>query len=195
MPDPDLMPLLRDRWSPRVFDAHHVLGGPDLQLLLEAARWAPSSGNTQPWSFLVGLREDRTHGEICRHLSRGNSGWVPLASAVLISVRQVAEAPGEEPAKFLSYSAYDVGQAAAHLTVQASALGLHVHQFAGFDHDAVAGAFAVPSHWRVTTGIAIGRLGDPDDPAAAGVEERKPSHRKPLTDFVFAERWGAPRAP
>jgi len=189
MPDPDLTPLLRDRWRPRVFDPGHVLAAHDLHLLLEAARWAPSSGNTQPWSFVVGLRGDATHQEICRHLSRGNSGWVPTASAVLVSARQVAEAPGEEPARFLSHAAYDVGQAAAHLTVQAAALGLHVHQFAGFDHDAVAAAFAVPSHWRVTTGIAVGRLGDL---ATSEVPERPRSERKPLTDFVYAGRWGTP---
>lgn len=185
-----LTPLLRDRWSPRVLDDTHELSDEDLLLLLEAARWAPSTGNSQPWSYLVGRRGDDTFARILPTLSRGNSGWVPRASAVLVSLRQVAPAPGEEPGTY-AYAAHDTGQAAAHLTVQAMSRGLVVHQFAGFDHDAVAAEFGVPDHVAVTAGIAVGRLGDP---ATADVPERDRSARtrRPLADFVYAGAWGEP---
>jgi len=187
VPNPDLTPLLRDRWSPRVFDPTHVLAEAELRLLLEAARWAPSAGNSQPWAFLVGLRGDPTHTEICRHLSRGNSGWVPRASAVVISVHQHASDAEADAPSYSDYAMYDVGQAVADLTVQASALGLGVHQFAGFHHEALTAAFEVPAHWKVTTGVAIGRIGDP---STTDIPERQPSDRKPLSEFVFAGRWG-----
>jgi len=183
-----LTPLLRDRWSPRVLDDTHVLSDEDLLLLLEAARWAPSTGNSQPWSYLVGRRGDDTFARLVPTLSRGNARWVPRASAVLVSLRQVAPAPGEEPGTY-AYAAHDTGQAAAHLTVQAAALGLVVHQFAGFDHDAVAAEFGVPDHVRVTAGLAVGREGDP---ATTDVPEkdRATRSRRPLADFVYAGAWG-----
>jgi nitroreductase len=189
VPNQDLTPLLRDRCSPRVFDPAHELAPADLHLLLEAARWAPSAGNSQPWAFLVGLRGDATHQEICRHLSRGNSGWVPRASAVVISLCRIASDPEDDAPAFSDYAQYDVGQAVANLTVQASAQHLSVHQFAGFDHDALTAAFEVPAHWKVTTGVAIGRVGDP---ATTDIPERHPSDRNPLSEFVFAGRWGSP---
>jgi nitroreductase len=188
VPNQDLTPLLRDRCSPRVFDPAYDLTPADLHLLLEAARWAPSAGNSQPWSFLVGVRGDDTHQVICEHLSRGNSGWVPRASAVLISVCRIASDPEDDAPAFSDYAQYDVGQAVANLTVQAAALGLSVHQFAGFDHEALTAAFEVPPHWKVTTGVAIGKIGDP---TTTDIPERQPSDRKPLAEFVFAGRWGA----
>lgn len=175
-----------------MLDDTHVLSDDDLRVLLEAARWAPSWGNQQPWSYLVGRRGDATFSRIVATLSRGNSGWVPRASAILVSCHQVAPAPGEEPGKYAT-SAHDTGQATAHLTFQAVSMGLVVHQFAGFDHDAVAAEFGVPPHWRVLAGLAVGRLGDPE---TADVPERDPSARtrRPLDAFVFAGRWGEPAA-
>jgi nitroreductase len=183
-----LTPLLRDRWSPRVLDDTHELSDEELLLLLEAARWAPSTGNSQPWSYLVGRRGDETFSRLLPTLSRGNSRWVPRASAILVSLRQVAPAPGEEPGTY-AYAAHDTGQAAAHLTVQAASMGLVVHQFAGFDHDAVAAEFGVPGHVAVTAGIAVGRLGDPRT-TDVHEKDRSARTRRPLTDFVYAGRWG-----
>jgi nitroreductase len=192
VPNQDLTPLLRDRCSPRVFDPSHVLTAAELELLLEAARWAPSAGNSQPWAFLIGLRGDAAHAEICSHLSRGNSGWVPRASAVLISACRIAAEPddsGEPVPSYSDYAQYDVGQAVAHLTVQATALGLSVHQFAGFNHEALTTAFDIPPHWKVTTGIAIGKIGDP---TTTDIPEREPTDRNPLSEFSFGGRWGSP---
>lgn len=190
---PPIHDLLAQRWSPRVYDPEHVLAPDDLRTILEAARWAPSAGNAQPWAFVAGFRGDATHAAFVPLLSRGNAFWAPRASALLLTAHQVAAEPGSEFV-FSDYAAHDLGQAAAHLTVQAQSMGLHVHQFAGFDHDAATEAFAVPSHWRVTTGIAIGRLATPesieaDEPSLAD-RERRPRARRPLADMVFAGAFG-----
>lgn len=193
--EPQIHELLRDRWSTRIFDPTHELTGAELAQLFEAARWSPSAGNSQPWAFLTTLRGDAGHEQLVGTLSRGNVGWVPTASAVLVSLHRVGD--DEDPAlTFSDYAAYDLGQAVALLTVQAQAMGLHVHQFAGFDHDAVAAAFGVPAAWKVTTGIAIGRY-DESLVATADVSlrerESRPRERKELEEFVFGHRFGEPR--
>ncbi|MCZ4500410.1 MAG: tdsD [Marmoricola sp.] len=192
---PELHTLLRDRWSTRVFDPAHEISEDELASLLEAARWSPSAGNSQPWAFLTTLRGDEGHRQLVASLSRGNTGWVPSASAVLVSLHRVGD--DEDPSlTFSDYAAYDLGQAVALLTVQAQAMGLHVHQFAGFDHDAVTAAFGVPSAWKVTTGIAVGRY-DASLVASLdeGLREREsaPRVRKEFDEFVFGARFGEAR--
>ena len=191
----DLTEHLRDRWSVSVFDPAHELADAEIRLLLEAARWAPSAGNSQPWSFLVLPRGSAGHATFVSHLSRGNSGWVPRASAVFVAISQIGVGPDGNGPKWSDYSHYDLGQAAAHLTVQAASLGLSSHQFAGFDHDAVAADFGVPDWWKVMTGIAVGLHGDPAqvDPRDAEREERE-RVRRPLEEIAFADKWGTPWA-
>lgn len=191
MPDAALTPYLRDRWSPRVFDPTHELSDDELRLLLEAARWSPSAGNTQRWAFLVGRRGDATFTELEKHLSKGNKGWVANVSAVIVTCFQTGAAPDDQETPYLDLAEYDAGQTAAHVTVQAASMGLHVHQFAGFDHQGVADAFGVPDHWRVATGIAVGRVGDP---ATSDVHEKERSSRKPLEEIAYAGSWGTPLA-
>lgn len=189
---PPIHPLLRDRWSTRLLDRTHVLADAELDTLLEAARWAPSAGNSQPWAFLVARRGDTAHQQLVPTLSRGNSTWVPTASAVLVSVHRIGD--DEDPAlTYSDYAAYDLGQSVAHLTVQAQSMGLAVHQFAGFDHDAVTELFGVPAAWKVTTGVAVGRYADPAVvPADPGLLEReqRPRVRKEQVEFVFGARFG-----
>ncbi|NNG38187.1 nitroreductase [Flexivirga sp. ID2601S] len=195
---PQIDPLLRDRRSPSVFDPAHTLDDAALAALLEAARWSPSWGNTQPWRFLVGRRGDATHQRIVAALSRGNAQWVPAASAILIGLRQVGAEPDDPKGglRTYDYTAYDLGQSAAHLCVQAVSMGLSVHQFGGFDHDAVAASFAVPAEWQVLSGIAVGRWLPPAertdvDPANVEREER-PRKRRPLDRLAFAGQFGDP---
>jgi len=189
----DLTEHLRDRWSVSIFDPAHVLAAAEIRLLLEAARWAPSAGNSQPWSFLVLPRGSARHETFVGHLSRGNSGWVPRASAVFVALAQIGPDPEGNGPKWPTYAYYDLGQAAAHLTVQAASMGLSSHQFAGFDHDAVAAEYGVPDWWRVMTGIAVGRHGDPAqvDPRDAEREERE-RVRRPLEEVAYADKWGVP---
>ena len=192
----DLLPLLRERRSTRSFDAEHVLGDADLVSLLEAARWAPSAGNSQPWAFLVSRRDDAAHRRFVPLLSRGDASWVPHASALVFTLHRTATGPEEDALTYSDYAAYDLGQAVAQLTVQALSLGLAVHQFAGFDHEGLAELAGVPPHWAVTTGVAIGRE-LPADVAADDLHselhrerDRRPRARQPLADLAFGARFG-----
>src|SRR5580704_15117262 len=122
--DAPLDPLLAHRWSPRGFDTQHVLSDADLHTLLEAARWAPSSGNSQPWRFVVSRRGDETHPRLVKHLGPGNQLWAPTASMLMLAAALTVRDDG----KVLAHAWYDTGQAVAHLTVEAASLGLAVHQ-------------------------------------------------------------------
>ncbi|RNL75322.1 nitroreductase family protein [Nocardioides marmorisolisilvae] len=190
--EPQIHPLLRERWSSRSFDPTHELDEGELEQLLEAARWAPSAGNSQPWAFLALKRGEQPHARFVQTLSRGNTPWVPNASVVLVSLFKAGD--DEDPSfTYSDYAEYDLGQSVAHLTVQASALGLGVHQFAGFDHDAVAREFGVPANWKVTTGIAVGRYVGPDEASVDAKWDGRERVRNPLSTFVFSERFGEPR--
>src|SRR5499427_7638404 len=166
--DAALHPLLAGRWSPTRFDPAHRISDWDVELLLEAARWAPSAGNSQPWAFIVGQRGDATHVRLVRYLARSSGAWAPAASLLLANLahRYVEDTDWE----YSEFSLYDLGQAVAHLTVQAQALGLHVRQFRAFDRAGLAAEFAVPDHWEVTTMAAVGRA------AATGAGQPAPEH-------------------
>jgi nitroreductase len=184
---------LRERWSISVFDDAHTLRREEIASLLHAAQWAPSAGNGQPWAFVVAERGSRAHDVLVRHLSRGNAGWVPRASAVFLAAAQIGADPEGNGPRWPSYSFYDLGQAAAHLTVQAASLGLWVHQFAGFDAEAVTAELGIPDHFQLLTGIAVGVRGNPADVSEDdAARERRDRSRKPLEQFVYADRWGEP---
>jgi nitroreductase len=184
---------MRSRWSPSVFDDTHVLEPAHVTALLTAARWAPSCGNAQPAHLVVAERGGPAHDVLVRHLSPGNSRWVPRASLVLVVGAQVAPDEDGEGGYKPRHADYDTGQAAAHLTLQATAMGLHAHQFAGFDHVAVAAALGVPPHVRLLAGIAIGVRGDPADvPADDAARDDRVRRRVPLAARVHGDRWGTP---
>lgn len=179
------MPILRDRRSIRAFDPAHELSSATLDVLLEAARWAPSAGNSQPWAFLVARRSEPAHAAFVPLLAASVRRWAPDASALMFTLHRTASGPEADALSYSDYALYDLGQAVAHLTVQAAALDLATHQFAAFDHAGLAAAAEVPPHWQVTTGIAIGR----------GIQsEVRPRERRPLEEFVYGARFGEPRA-
>jgi nitroreductase len=190
---------LRSRWSPSVFDAEHRLSVTEITTLLHAAQWAPSSGNLQPWRFLVCERGSASHRALVPHLSRGNSGWVPRASVVLLTATQVEDSPDkreDEKPVDVSINLYVVGQAAAHLTLQAQAMGLWTHQFQAFDKVAVAAALEVPSYWRIIAGIAVGIRGNPAEvPERDREREHRVRSRKPLSEIAYGAGWGVPWPP
>jgi nitroreductase len=169
---PDLHPLLATRWSPLGFDDTHELDTDGVRLLLEAARWAPSAGNSQPWSFVVGRRGDAVHDRLVARLAPSTRRWAPAASLLVVNLchRWVEGTDWE----YSEFARYDLGQAVAHLTIQAQALGLAVRQFRAFDRDGIARDVDVPSHWEVTSMAAIGRpsLSTPDRIADSGPRER-----------------------
>ena len=159
-------PLLTARWSPTTFDAVHEIDVAQVDSLLEAARWAPSAGNSQPWAFIVGRRGDETHQRLVRHLAGSAARWAPDAGLLVANLahRYVADTDWD----YSEFSSYDLGQAVAHMTIQAASLGLCARQFRAFDRDALTTEFAVTPHWEVTTMTAFGaapaetRRGAPD---------------------------------
>ena len=164
----DITPLLADRWSPHAFDKTHVISEDQVQLLLEAARWAPSAMNRQPWSFVVGVRDDDVFARL-RPAIEGFSDWALDASAIILGAYQNA---GSEP----DYALYDLGQSMAHLTVQAEALGLHVRQFATFDRPMAGRAFNIAAPWEPIIMAAVGL------PAPGQKPEGRA--RKPLSELT-----------
>ena len=165
---PSLHPLLAGRWSPTRFDPGYKIREHEIEALLEAARWAPSAGNSQPWAFIVGRRGSAEHARLVRHLAGSSGAWAPSASLLVanLSRRFVEDTDWE----FSEFSVYDLGQAVAHMSIQAQALGLHVRQFRAFDRDGIATEFAVPKHWEVTTLAAIGRAA-PDSGRTAALDD------------------------
>src|SRR5207302_10716242 len=150
-------PLLAERWSPRGFDRAHEIGDEALSALLEAARWAPSAGNSQPWRFLVTRRGEPAHDRLYAALAPGNQAWAGAASAlILVAARTTGDDGRPQP-----WALYDTGQAVAALVTQAQADGLAVHQMGGFDTAAVRAALS-PGDTLTPVGIlAIGRLACP----------------------------------
>ena len=182
--------LLRRRWSPRAFSARPV--EPEkLRSLWEAARWAPSSFNEQPWSFIVATKENQEGYERLLHcLSEGNRAWAQQAPILMLSVATLQFEENGEPNR---HAFHDVGLAVENLVVQATALGLSVHQMAGFDREKTRAAFLIPASHEPVAGLAIGYPGDPATlPERLRERELVQRNRKPITQFVFAGRWGDP---
>lgn len=152
-----LHPLLAARRSPHAFDPSTEVTSQELATLLEAARWAPSNRNTQPWRFVVGRRDDETHKKILATLTTADQRWAGRAPLLLVGAYLTrSEGVGE-----LRHAAYDLGQAVAHLTFQATALGLHVHQLAGLNEPALHSELGLPDEIWPKVVVVVGRLGDP----------------------------------
>ncbi|WP_285724332.1 nitroreductase family protein [Psychromicrobium xiongbiense] len=151
-----LAPALQARWSPSTWDASHELSEQELELLLEAARWAPSAGNSQPWAFLPALRSTQNHARILPFLAPSSAMWAPQASVLFLALRQISVQGSDLECS--EFAQYDLGQAVAHLTIQAQSMGLHSRQFRAFNLDGLSAEFAVPAHWAITTMVAVGRL-------------------------------------
>jgi nitroreductase len=150
--------------------------------LLEAAQWAPSANNSQPWRFLVGRRGDDTFTRLLGALAPGNRSWAHAASALVLVAAQTAEDAGRSR----PWALFDAGQAVAALSVQAEADGLSVHQMGGFDADAVRHEFSLDTELTPLVVLAVGRH-DPEaelpDPLAA--RERAPRSREPLEALLL----------
>jgi len=180
--------LLRRRWSPRAFSDRRV--EPDtLRSLLEAARWAPSSFNEQPWSFILATKDDPAEfGRLLSCLVDGNIQWAQHAPVLMVSVARLSF---EDDGKPNRHAFHDVGLAVANLIVQATALGLVVHQMAGIFPDKIRELYGIPEGYEAVAGIALGYPGDPQSlPEGLRKRELAPRERKPMTEFVFSGRWG-----
>jgi nitroreductase len=179
--------LLARRWSPRAFADKPV--APDvLRSLWEAARWAPSSANEQPWSFLVATRDDpREFERMLGCLVEGNQVWAKQAPVLMISVAAKLDRDNDPN----PHAWHDVGQAVADLSVQATAMGLFVHQMAGIVPDKIREFYQMPGTHEPVTGIALGYPGTPEQlPDKLRQRELAPRTRKAIGEFVFSGRWG-----
>jgi nitroreductase len=178
-----VIPAVLNRWSSRSFTEREVAQG-ELAKVFEAARWAASAYNEQPWRFIVGSRGTETHQKLSGALMGFNQSWASQAPVLIL---------GMASTKFIhngtvnSYALYDLGAAAAALTLQAAALGMTTHTMAGFDQAAARAAFAIPEEFALGAVIALGYQGEP---GALGHEklielETTPRSRKPLSEWVW----------
>jgi len=182
--------LIHQRWSPRAF-ADESVSAELLRSLFEAARWAPSSSNEQPWVFLVATKDDsESHAKMVSTLVEFNQVWARHAPVLAIAVSELAFARTGKPNRT---AFYDTGAAVAHLSFQATAHGLFVHQMAGFDPHKAIELFSIPSGWEPIAAFVIGYPGDPQSlPETLRERELAPRTRKPLAEFVMSRSWGQP---
>jgi nitroreductase len=181
-------PLLAERRSLRAFSPGAV--APEtLGSLLEAARWAPSCMNEQPWSFIVATKENKIDFDrLLGCLLDFNLQWAQHAPVLILSVARLTFAANGKPNR---HALHDVGQAMAALTFQATASGLVVHQMAGFDAVKARREFSIPLDHEPVAVAAIGYPGSTDSlPEKLREREVAPRTRKALTDFVFECDWG-----
>lgn len=180
--------LIRKRWSPRAFSAKPVSPA-DLRSLFEAARWAPSSSNEQPWAFLVATQDDpENFSRALEPLVEFNANWAKHAFVVGYAVSELAFAKNNAPNR---NAQYDTGAAMALLCTEATARGLVVHQMAGFDPETAREVFEIPAGWDAIAAFAIGYIGDPNSlPQPLRERELAPRIRKPIRDFVMTGKWG-----
>lgn len=183
--------LLKGRWSPRAFSTRSV--EPEKLLsLFEAARWSPSAGNTQPWSYVVVTSDQPEHAQLVEALAGFNKVWAVNAPVLILAIAKPnPDRPGSE-----AYAYYDLGQSVAHLNIQAEAVGLQVHQMGGFDADKTRELFDIPELFKPLTVIAIGYSGRVEDlPEVLQERELQTRSRKPLSEFVYGGHWDSPIDP
>ncbi|MFE1646561.1 nitroreductase family protein [Microbacterium sp. P01] len=181
--DSPVLDVLADRWSPRAYDTSAPVDEEKLASALEAARWSPSANNTQPWRFIVARRGTDAHATVVDALMGFNKVWAGDAGAIIIGVAETTAEDGTP----MHFATYDLGQAVAHLSVQAHHDGLYVHQMGGFDRAAVSAAFGLDERFTPTVAIAIGALGDPAAlPEALQEREAAPRVRRPLAESLIA---------
>jgi nitroreductase len=195
MPNPaktdfDIHPLLAARYSPRAF-LDKQIPADALQRIFEAARWSPSCNNDQEWFYIVGRRnQGPDFDRICSVLKEGNRLWASHAAVLAIVCARTTFASGEVPN---NWHAYDCGQSAAHLTFQACAEGVMVHQMAGFEPQKAVSEFSIPKGFVPLAAIAMGYAGDASLlPADLAEREVAPRTRRPQAHFVFGGRWDKP---
>jgi len=182
--------LLARRWSPRAFSDQSV-EPVKLLSLFEAARWAPSSNNEQPWAFIVAAKDDQKNFEaMVSVLVEFNRGWANRAAVLILTLAHTQFEKDGTPNR---HGFYDLGQAAISIALQATAMGLMAHQMAGFSVEVARERFSVPQGWEPVSVIAIGYPGDLDT-LSDRLRQREiaPRQRKPVEQFVFSGTWGHP---
>lgn len=180
--------LIAERWSPCGFDARPVPEA-DLKSLFEAARWAPSSYNEQPWSYLVAVKASKAeYDRLLGCLTEANQEWAKTAPVLALGVVSLQFAANK---KTNHAAVHDLGLAAGNLVLEATARGLFVHQMAGILPEKARELYRIPPHYEAWTALAIGYKADLATlPPALRERDMAPRQRKPLREFVFTGAWG-----
>ena len=188
--DYPIFELAAERWSPYAFD-NRLVPEADLRSLFEAARWAPSSYNEQPWSYIVATRDNSEQFQrLLSCLVDANQVWAKAAPVLALGVVSLRFARN---AKDNRAAVHDLGLASGNLVLEATARGLFVHQMIGILPDRAREIYGIPEGYEAWTGMAIGYRGDPTSlPDPLRERERTPRQRKPLSEFVFNGKWGNP---
>ena len=179
--------LIASRWSPYSF-ADRSLSDEDLRALFEAARWAASSYNEQPWSYIVAKKEEPNEFErLLSCLVEANQRWAKSASALALSISRL-NSHNNKPNRA---AFHDLGLAAGNLVLEATARGLAVHQMIGILPDKARELYSIPDGYEPLTALAIGYAGNPAElPEEIRARDGARRPRKPLKEFVFAGKWG-----
>ncbi len=179
--DAPILDVLAERWSTRIFDATSTIDEEALASALEAARWAPTAANTQPWRVIVARRGSEAHAKVLGTLAGFNSAWAGDAALLVVFVAETTR--DGQP---MTWALYDTGQAAAHFTVQAHANGLSTHQMGGFDRAAISAAFDLSDDFTPISVMAVGELGDIRQ-ASEELQQREnaPRERRPIADTLI----------
>ena len=183
--DYSIDPLFLERWSPRAFNGE-TIDEADLMTMLEAARWAASSYNSQPWRFVYARRGTPHWERFLDLLVPFNRGWAKEASALVFFVsNSVMRPPGADKDVPSSTHSFDTGTASGNFALQASHMGWHVHGMVGFDKERAFAELDVPKGYAVEAAFAVGRLGDPSSLPEQLRARETPSPRRPLAELVF----------
>lgn len=174
--------LLADRWSPRAFE-NRFIDNQELKSLLEAARWAPSSMNEQPWRFLYAHRGEQAFDLILETFAESNKSWAQHAAMLMLTLVKQSYTANGQPNRSAHY---DLGLAVANLSIQATHLGIGVHQIGGFSSEKARQLFDVPEDYEVVTGLVLGYFGSPESlPPTLMQRELAPRRRKELNEISF----------
>lgn len=184
-----LQPLIRDRWSPVCFTSQKIEPAA-LGSLFEAARWAPSSYNEQPWAFCIATQDQPAEfAAMLGCLAEANQEWVKNAYALVISVAKLGFDRNGKPNR---HAFHDVGLATQNLFLQALSQGIHCHPMAGFDPEKARAVLSIPATHEASTAIAIGYAAEDLSKFLPGLKQRDEAgrQRKPLSQMVFSGAFG-----
>ena len=181
-------PIFLDRWSPRAFTGE-VMPQDTLLSLFEAARWAPSAGNGQPWRFIYSHRGTAAFDTIYNTLDEGNRRWADKASVLAVIVSQTHRKNADGEMRPIYTHAFDTGAAWAYLALQATRAGYHAHGMGGIDRAKVMEVLGIPDGFRVEAGLAIGKIAPKETLPEDLMKREVPSTRKPVDEFVSEGRF------
>ncbi len=182
----EIHPIIKNRWSPRAFRKKKVEPA-KLKRIFEAARWAPSSFNEQPWRFILGIKGDSSWDKLFECMVKFNQDWAGRAPLLLLALGKKTTSKGA-PNKVYQY---DVGQSMAYITFQAEAEGLVVHQMGGFSREKAGELFSVPEDYVPLTMMAIGYQDNPESLDRDFQEKEKaPRSRNPVGELLFSDTFG-----